>query len=432
MIEEETVALASNLIRIDTTNTGDPHTTVGERKAAEYVAGALEEVGLETVYVESGAPGRGNVFARMRGASPGRGALLVHSHLDVVPADPGEWTVHPFSGDVIDDYLWGRGAVDMKNMAAMTLAAARDLARSGTVPPRDLVFAFLADEESGGAQGSRWLVEHDPGLFEGCTEAIGEVGGFSMTLGPARAYMISTAEKGMAWLRLRVTGTAGHGSLPTGDNAIEVLCQAVARLAGHRFPLVLTEPAREFLAGLTSLTGLEFPEDDLDTAVARLGALGHVVGAALRDTATPTMINAGVKANVIPSSAEATVDCRTLPGRFEEFERELAAVLGPHVEREWIERLPSVATGFDCDLVDAMSAAVLSEDPDARLLPYMVSGGTDAKALTRLGIRCYGFTPLRLPPDLNFAALFHGVDERVPVPALHFGARVLRRFLTTC
>jgi acetylornithine deacetylase/succinyl-diaminopimelate desuccinylase-like protein len=300
--EDEVVGLASDLIRIDTTNTGDPDTVVGERVAAEYVAEKLTEVGFETTYLESGARGRGNVFARLPGANPDRGALLVHSHLDVVPADVVEWSVHPFSGEVHDDYLWGRGAVDMKDMVAMMLAVARHLRRDGVVPPRDLVFAFLADEETGGYQGSQWLADHRHELFEGCTEAIGEVGGFSMTFDDGvRAYLVATAEKGMAEMRLQVRGLAGHGSLLHDDNAVTKLCEAVARLGQHRFPLVLTDSVREFLAALTEITGLEFPEDDLDSAVAKLGGFARAVGAMLRDTANPTMLNGGVKANVIPS-----------------------------------------------------------------------------------------------------------------------------------
>jgi acetylornithine deacetylase/succinyl-diaminopimelate desuccinylase-like protein len=433
MAEDEVVGIASDLIRIDTTNTGDPATVVGEREAAEYVAAKLAEVGYETTYVESGAPRRGNVFARLPGADPDRGALLIHGHLDVVPADASEWSVHPFSGAVQDGYVWGRGAVDMKDMVAMTLAVARQFRRDGVVPPRDLVFAFLADEEAGGLFGSQWLADNRRELFEGCTEAIGEVGGFSLTLADeSRAYMIEIAEKGIAWMRLRAHGRAGHGSMLHDGNAVTMLSEAVAKLGRHRFPMVMTDSVREFLAAITELTGLEFPVDDLDGAVAKLGGLARVVGATLRDTANPTMLSAGYKANVIPSVAEAVVDCRVLPGRLEAFEREVAELLGPDIEREWVLNLPPVQTTFDGALVDAMTAALKAEDPGAVAVPYTLSGGTDAKAFTRIGIRCFGFAPLRLPPDLDFSALFHGVDERVPVDALRFGTRVLDRFLRSC
>jgi acetylornithine deacetylase/succinyl-diaminopimelate desuccinylase-like protein len=425
---DDAVTLTSELLRIDTTNTGDPATLVGEREAAEYVAEKLTEVGYEIAYVESGGTNRHNVIARLPGADPSRGALLVHGHLDVVPADASEWSVHPFSGAIQDGYVWGRGAVDMKDMVGMTLALARHYKRHGIAPPRDLIFAFLADEEAGGKFGAQWLVQHRPELFEGATEAISEVGGFSITLRDnVRAYLIETAEKGIRWMTLRVRGTAGHGSMIHRDNAVTKLSEAVARLGNHRFPLVLTDSVREFLAGVTEITGWDFPEDDLEGAVAKLGNISRMIGATLRDTANPTMLTAGYKSNVIPSVAEAAVDCRILPGRLAAFDRELDEILGPDIEKEWME-LPPVETTFDGALVDAMTAAVLAEDPGARTLPYMLSGGTDAKSFQSLGIRNFGFAPLKLPTDLDFSALFHGVDERVPVDALRFGTRVLDRF----
>ena len=432
LAQDEVVGLASELIRIDSTNTGDPATVVGERAAAEWVAEKLSEVGYETTYVESGAKGRGNVIARLAGADRARGALLVHGHLDVVPADPSEWSVHPFSGAVQDGYVWGRGAVDMKDMVAMSLAVARRFKRDGIVPPRDIVFAFLADEEAGGFFGAKWLVENRPELFEGVTEAISEVGGFSITLkDDARAYLVETAEKGIRWLTLKVRGTAGHGSMIHRDNAVAKLAEAVTKLGNHQFPLVVRPSVREFLDGVTEITGWDFPEEDLEGAVGKLGALSRMIGATLRDTANPTMLSAGYKANVIPSVAQATVDCRILPGREEAFDRELAELLGPDVEREWVG-LPPVETTFDGALVDAMAASITAEDPGARVLPYMLSGGTDAKSFQQLGIRNFGFAPLKLPADLDFSALFHGVDERVPVDALKFGVRVLERFLRNC
>ncbi|TCO61054.1 M20/M25/M40 family metallo-hydrolase [Actinocrispum wychmicini] len=432
LAESEAVTLTSELIRIDTTNTGDPDTLVGERAAAEYVAEKLAEVGYETTYVESGGPGRGNVIVRLAGQDPSRGALLVHGHLDVVPADAAEWSVHPFSGAVQDDYVWGRGAVDMKDMVAMTLAVARRLKRDGITPKRDIIFAFLADEEAGGQYGAQWLVDNRPELFEGATEAISEVGGFSITVKDGvRAYLIETAEKGIAWMTLRVRGRAGHGSMVHEDNAVTKLTEAVARLGRHRFPLVLTDSVREFLAGITEITGIQFDEDDLEGSVAKLGNIARMIGATLRDTANPTMLNAGYKSNVIPSVAEATVDCRILPGRQEAFERELDEILGPDVEREWLN-LRAVETTFDGPLVDHMTRAIVAEDPGAKTLPYMLSGGTDAKSFAQLGIRCFGYAPLKLPADLDFSALFHGVDERVPIDALKFGTRVLDRFLRDC
>ncbi len=428
--QDEVVELASELIRIDTTNTGDPDTVTGEREAAEYVAAKLTEVGFEIEMIESGAARRDNVFCRLTGADPSRGALLVHGHLDVVPADASEWSVHPFSGAVQDGYVWGRGAVDMKDMVAMTIAVARQYKRDGVVPPRDIVFAFLADEEAGGKYGSHWLVDNRPDLFEGCTEAVGEVGGFSMTLAEdRRAYFIETAEKGIAWMRLHARGKPGHGSFIHDDNAVTHLAEAVARLGNHRFPLTITDTVRSFMEHMTELTGLEFPEDDIEGSLAKLGPLARLVGACVRDSANPTMLSAGYKANVIPSSAEATIDCRVLPGRQEAFLREVDELLGPDVTRSWITDLPPVETTFDGPLVEAMAAALRTEDPTAVTVPYLLSAGTDAKAFAELGMRCFGFAPLRLPPDLDFASLFHGIDERVPVDALQFGCRVLDTFL---
>ncbi len=438
--QAEVLTLAHQLIRIDTTNTGDSGSTVVERPAAEWVAEKLVDVGLDPVYVESGAPGRGNVIVRLTGSDPTRGALLIHSHLDVVPADPGEWSVHPLSGEVQDGYLWGRGAVDMKDMVAMSLAVLRQFARDGVRPPRDLVFAFVADEESGGFFGAKWLVHNRPELFEGVTEAIGEVGGFSVTFpgtapgqdgDPVRAYLIETAEKGVTWMRLKTRGTPGHASMLNPDNAVAKLAAGITRLSQHRFPQIVTPALADFLAGVTELTGMEFPEDDLDAAVARLGNLSRIVGATLRDSATVTTFRAGYKGNVVPSVAEATVDCRILPGRETAFYDELADVLGPDIEREW-DDLPPVQTTFDGALVDAMTRALVAEDPGARVLPYMLSAGTDAKSFSELGIRCFGFAPLQLPAELDFSALFHGIDERVPVAALEFGTRVLDRFLRSC
>jgi acetylornithine deacetylase/succinyl-diaminopimelate desuccinylase-like protein len=431
--------VVSRLIRFDTTNTGEPETTRGEAECAQWVAEQLQEVGYLPQYIESGAPGRGNVVARLKGADSSRGALLIHGHLDVVPAEPADWTVHPFSGAIRDGFVWGRGAVDMKDMVGMMLVVARQLKRDRTVPPRDLVFAFVADEEHGGHYGAQWLVDNRPELFDGVTEAIGEVGGFSLTVprrdgGERRLYLIETAEKAMSWMRLSAQGPAGHGSMVHDQNAVTAVAEAVARLGRHQFPLVVTDTVAQFLAAVSEETGLSFDveSDDLAGTIDKLGPMARMLKAVLHDTANPTMLKAGYKANVIPATAEAVVDCRILPGRKAAFEAEVDELIGPAVTREWIRDLESYETSFDGELVDAMNAAVLSVDPDGRTVPYMLSGGTDAKAFARLGIRCFGFSPLRLPPDLDFAALFHGVDERVPIDALRFGTDVLAHFLTHC
>jgi acetylornithine deacetylase/succinyl-diaminopimelate desuccinylase-like protein len=427
--EGEVVDLCRDLLRIDTTNTGDPRTTVGERAAAEYVADKLAEVGVESELLES-APGRANLIARIPGAASSRGALLVHGHLDVVPADASEWSVDPFAGEIRDGYLWGRGAVDMKDFDAMVLAVVREWKRTGYVPPRDIVLAYTADEEAGMEYGSQWLVQNHPGAFEGCTEAIGEVGGYSYTVNDdLRLYLVQTAEKGLDWLRLHATGRPGHGSFIHDDNAVTTLAEAVARVGRHRFPTVLTPTVRSFLEQVSDAIGIELDPDEPELAVSKLGPIANLIGATLRNTANPTRLAAGYKDNVIPGKASATIDCRTLPGHADAFLRELREVIGPDLEIEHVHQQPAVETSFDGALVDAMGAALRAEDPGARTVPYLMSGGTDAKAFSTLGIRCFGFAPLRLPPDLNFSALFHGIDERVPVEGLKFGVRVLDRLL---
>jgi acetylornithine deacetylase/succinyl-diaminopimelate desuccinylase-like protein len=427
---DEVVGICRDLLRIDTTNTGDPRTTVGERAAAEYVAAKLAEAGIEPNLYES-APKRASVVARIPGADRTRGALLVHGHLDVVPADASEWSVPPFAGEERDGYLWGRGAIDMKDFDAMVLAVVRRWQRAGVVPPRDIVLCFLADEEAGMQYGSQFLTREHPELFSGCTEAVGEVGGFSYTVNDdLRLYLVETAEKGLDWLRLHARGRPGHGSFVHDDNAVTALAEAVARVGRHRFPMVVTPTVRAFLEQASEALGIDLVPDDPEMAIAKLGPIANLIGATVRNTANPTRLDAGYKDNVIPGKASATIDCRTLPGQAEVFLEQLREVIGPDIEVEHLHRQPAVETGFDGPLVDAMAAALRAEDPGARAVPYMLSGGTDAKAFSLLGIRCFGFTPLRLPADLNFSALFHGIDERVPIEGLRFGVRVLDRFLT--
>ena len=429
--QDEVVDLCRDLLRIDSSNP-----TSNERKAAEYVAEKLSDVGLDAQIYES-APGRANVVARMQGSDPSRDALLVHGHLDVVPADAADWTVDPFSGEIRDDCLWGRGAVDMKDMDAMMLAVVRDRMRSGRKPARDIVIAFVADEEAGGTYGARYLVDEHPDLFEGCTEAISEVGGFSVTIGGNRLYPIETAEKGMAWMQLTARGRAGHGSMLNDDNAVTALAEAVARIGAYRFPVRMTQTVTAFLREAAHALGIDLEpetasEAELEAAVAKLGPVARALGATLRSTANPTMLDAGYKVNVIPQVARAQIDGRFLPGFEEEFLAQIDELLGPDVHREWVHHDIAYETTFDGPLVDAMVAAVKAEDPDGRPVPYCLSGGTDAKSFSRLGMRCFGFSPLRLPADLDFMGMFHGVDERVPLEALRFGTRVLDRLFESC
>jgi acetylornithine deacetylase/succinyl-diaminopimelate desuccinylase-like protein len=425
--QDEVVDLLRDLIRINTSNPTHP-----ERPAAEWAAARLDEVGIASRVLES-EPGRASVVARIEGTDPSRPPLLIHGHLDVVPADTTEWSVDPFSGEVRDGYVWGRGAIDMKDMIAMTLAVIRDRARAGRKPPRDIVVAFLADEEAGGRKGAHWLVDNHPHLFADCTEAISEVGGYSVSVGgDLRLYLIQTAEKGINWFRLRAKGSPGHGSMLHDDNAVTRLAAAVSRIGAHEFPLQVSDTVRRFIEEIAEASGLDIDPDDPEAGLMKLGPMVRMIGAAIRNTANPTMLSAGYKSNVIPSTAEATIDTRFLPGREDELLAKIDELAGEGITRETIVRDIAVETSFDGAIVDAMAAALRSEDPGARPVPYMMSGGTDAKSFSLLGIRCFGFAPLLLPPDLDFSALFHGIDERVPICALKFGVRVLDRFLSAC
>ncbi len=421
----EVVSLCSDLIRIDTSNDGTGHGP-GERGAAEYVAAKLDEVGIEAEIWE-GRPGRANVIARW-GGSLGD-PLLLHGHLDVVPAEAADWSVAPFAGEVADGMVWGRGAVDMKDFNAMLLASVRARAQAGAVPKRPLVLCFTADEEAGGMNGAALLVDQRPEIFEGVSEAVGEVGGFSITVRDRRFYLIEAAEKGMAWMRLTATGTAGHGSMRHPDNAVTRLAEAVVRIGRHPWPVHLTEPMRVLLAAVGEYVGVEATPDNAEELIEEFGPAARMLSAAIRNTANPTMLSAGYKVNVVPGHATAHVDGRFLPGLDADFlstVRTLAAD-GIEVEPETLQNALEIP--FTGRIVDAITASLLEADPDSVVAPYLMSGGTDAKHFDRLGIRSFGFAPLRLPADLDFTALFHGVDERVPVSSLEFGARVFDRFL---
>ena len=421
----EVVEICRDLIRMGTTNFGDG-SGPGERKAAEHVAALLDEVGIESELYE-GVAGRTNVVARW-GSGDGD-PLLLHGHLDVVPAEADDWTVHPFSGEIQDGYLWGRGAVDMKDFDAMLLSVVRARARAGAEPTRPTVLCFTADEEAGGHQGAEQIVKHRPDLLEGCTEAIGEVGGFSATVRGRRVYLVEAAEKGMAWMRLTAQGNAGHGSMRHPDNAVTALSAAVARIGAHQWPVRLTPSMKVLLGSIGELAGTEATPENAEDLVQEFGPAARMLGAVIKHTTNPTMLSAGYKVNVVPGEATAHVDGRFLPGFEDEFFDTLAELVGENISIDYVSKQAGLETTFDGHLVDAMTRSLLAEDPDALVAPYLMSGGTDAKHWNKLGIRCFGFAPLRLPADLDFTALFHGVDERVPTDALEFGARVFDRFL---
>lgn len=426
---DEVVTFTSDLIRIDTTNRGGGDCR--ERPAAEYAAERLAGAGLEPVLLER-TPGRTNVVARLAGTDPTADALLVHGHLDVVPAEAADWSVHPFSGEVRDGVVWGRGAVDMKNMDAMILAVVRAWARQGVRPRRDIVIAFTADEEASAEDGSGFLADRHPELFEGCTEGISESGAYTVHDGSGRQlYPIAAGERGTAWLKLTARGRAGHGSKVNRDNAVTRLAAAVARIGEHEWPLRLTPTVRAALTELAALYGIDPDLSDVDTLLTKLGPAAKLVEHTLRNSSNPTMLDAGYKINVIPGQAEAYIDGRILPGGEDDFRATLDRLTGPDVDWEFHHREPALQSPVDSTTFARMRAAVQEFAPEGHPVPYCMSGGTDAKQFSRLGITGYGFAPLKLPEGFDYQALFHGVDERVPVEALHFGVRVLDRFLRT-
>jgi acetylornithine deacetylase/succinyl-diaminopimelate desuccinylase-like protein len=424
---DATAVIARDLIRFDTTNYGEGRSN-GETEAAEYMEAHLRNVGLEPQLFE-GAPGRTSVVARVKGRDSSKGALVVHGHLDVVPADPANWTVDPFGGVIKDGLLWGRGAVDMKNMDAMIMASLQDILGSGREPARDLVVAFLADEEAGGIEGSHYLVKNHPHLFEGATEAISEVGGYSIDLDGTRAYLLQTGEKALVWAKLIARGTAGHGSQVNRDNAVTRLAGAVARIGSQEWPVHLTDTTSALLDRVAGILGKDQQRLSPDEIAIATGTASKFIAATLRTTTNPTLLQAGYKHNVIPDTAEALIDIRVLPGHEEEVLERVRELAGEGVEVVVLHQDVGLENPFGGPLVDAMVEKLRVHDPEAEVLPYLLSGGTDNKALSLLGITGYGFAPLQLPTSLDFPAMFHGVDERVPLDALVFGKRVLTDLL---
>ncbi len=379
---DEVVEICRDLIRIDTSNYGTDDGP-GERKAAEHVAGLLEEVGIEARLYESN-PGRTSVFARWGGDGSRSDALLLHGHLDVVPAAAEDWAVHPFSGEVQDCQngglsVWGRGAVDMKDFDAMLLSVVRDRQRAGRIPARPVVLCFTADEEAGGHLGAEVMVRDHPEEFEGCTEAVGEVGGFSTTVRGRRLYLIEAAEKGMAWMRLTARGRAGHGSMINPDNAVTRIAEAVARIGAYEWPVRLTPTMRTLLGTVGALAGTDVTPENARDLVEEFGGATRMLGAVISNTTNPTMLSAGYKVNVVPTEATAHIDGRSLPGYEDEFFQTLAELCGDDIKIDYVSNQAPWETPYDGALVDTMTRSLLAEDPDALVAPFLMSGGTDAK-----------------------------------------------------
>ena len=426
---EATARIARDLIRFETVNWGGGRSN-GESDAAEYVAAELTRLGLRPQLFES-EPGRTSLVARVEGADPSRPALVVHGHLDVVPAIAEDWSVDPFAGEIRDGMLWGRGAVDMKDMDAMILTALGDILGAGERPSRDLVVAFFADEENGGVYGSHWMVDNHPELFAGATEAISEVGGYSIEVGGRRAYLLQTGEKALVWIKLTARGTAAHGSRVIRDNAITKLARAVLAIGELEWPVQLTATTTALLDELRIMLGAD-ADDDPDAVIEATGMAAGFLRSTVRVTSNPTAMEAGYKHNVIPDRAEALIDLRPFAGQEDEVILRIREVIGDDIELSITHHDIGLEMPFEGDLVDRMVAALGRHDPGAPVLPYLMSGGTDNKALDKLDINGYGFAPLQLTPDLDFPAMFHGIDERVPLSALEFGRRVLGDLLRDC
>jgi len=426
-LEEDVVKLCQELIQIPSVNFGEGKGD--EKAAAEYVAAKMKEVGIASKIYES-APNRCSVVARIEGRDKSKPGLVVNGHLDVVPANAADWSVDPFSGAIKDGCIWGRGAVDMKNMDAMILAVIRLWAKHNYQPERTIVIVFFADEEAGGIYGSRWMAEKHPEVFAGCSETISEVGGFSLTLlSGKRVYAIEASQKGIEWMKLTAEGVAGHGSMVNNANAVTRLSEAIAKIGNYTWPQRITKTSDLFFQKISEISGKPYDKNNLQPLIDEVGPMGKMIGATLCNTTNPTMLEAGYKANVIPQSASAVVDGRTLPGYEKELLDTVRSLVGEHVKVESLVSDIPLEVEFGGPLVDAMIAAIKSEDPEGIPIPYLLSGGTDNKALAKLGIVGYGFSPLKLPPDLDFTGLFHGIDERVPVDSLQFGARTLFHFL---
>ena len=429
-LEAEVVKICQDLIRIPSVNFGEGR---GDEKAvAEYIVSSLAEVGIASEIFES-APNRCNVIARLPGRDATRPGLVVHGHIDVVPANADDWSVDPFAAEIRDGMIWGRGAVDMKNMDAMILAIVRKWARTGYKPPRDIVLAFFADEEAGMTFGSRWMAAEHPEVFAGCSEAVSEVGGFSVTVADGkRLYFVEAAQKGIHWMKLTAHGRAGHGSMMNDENALTSIAEAVAKIGRYEWPQRYTKTVKALFSKIAQVTGKKYDEADLRPLLSEIGPTARMIGATLQNTANPTMLEAGYKANVIPGSASAVIDGRFLPGYEDELNKTIREIIGPDILIETISRDIALEIEFEGDLVEAMCKAITTFDPEGIPVPYLMSGGTDNKALSELGIIGYGFSPLQLPADLDFMALFHGVDERVPISGLEFGVKVLENFLENC
>lgn len=418
-LDSDVVRICSRLIQFNTTTSAGT-----ERLAAEYVAGELDLLGIEPVIIEA-EKDRTNLVLRLPGRDRSADAILIHAHLDVVPFEASDWRYHPLSGEVAEGCIWGRGAVDMKDMVAMLVSAVRELHRRGMSPRRDIVLAFVSDEETGGSLGAQVLARDHRDLFDGVTVALGELGGFSVDVAESRLYLLETAQKGAFSIEVNVPGRSGHGSMLNDRNPILRLAEILQRISAHEFETTVLASNAELMTILERVSGAPIDPSDANALTDLLGPTARIVGASLRNTANPTIVNGGYKSNVVPSSASAVIDCRFLPGQRESME----AAIRSHIPADVSVTMNDYGTGHENTapqwLFRGLATVLSRHDERAVLAPMCIPGTTDARSFVPLGIQCFGFVPLRLPPAFDFAQMFHGVDERVPISALQFGASVL-------
>ena len=425
-IYERPAELLQNLIRFDTTNPPG-----NERPCIRYINGLLRESGIRGNIVARTAR-RPNIFARLKGEGKAP-PLLLYGHVDVVTTSGQKWTYPPFEGRIVDGYLWGRGALDMKSGVAMMLAAFLKARAERISLPGDVIFAAVADEEAADQFGMSYLVNERPDLFKEVKYAFGEFGGFNLTVSGKRFYPIMVAEKQTCWMKATFTGPAGHGSMPIQGGAMAKLARALRLLDTHQLPVHVTPAVRMMIENLArnvgGFTGLVIKQllnpALTNLALKAMGKQGALFSPLVHNTVSPTMLKASDEANVIPCEVSLGLDGRLVPGsKPEEMFRELHALLGEDFKLQVFKAEPGPALP-DMGLFDLLGDTLKELDPSGIPLPYVLSGVTDARFLSKLGIQTYGFTPLQLPEGFNFASTIHAADERVPVAALDFGVKAI-------
>ncbi|HUT54001.1 MAG TPA: M20/M25/M40 family metallo-hydrolase [bacterium] len=430
----EAAGMLADLIRINTTNPPG-----NESLACSYLKPRYKEIGLETAVVES-APGRGSIIGRLRAPDPQGPPLLLLAHLDVVPAEPEGWTVPPFSGEMKDDYIYGRGALDCKNAVTAEWHALRLFQRAGLAPRRDVILAATADEEAGGKFGVPWILENRPELLAPGF-CVNEGGGFGYSLGDKEIYFCQAAEKGVCWFSLTALGEPGHASVPRPDSAMDRMLEALAALKKMGSPISVSRTMKALVAGVATAMGGTVAPDKLGDnkiaalldASARSEEMKRIFYALTRNTLSITMVHGGVKTNVIPARVEAAIDCRIVPGHDpQKLLADIRKVAAPfQVSVEPLHISAGVEVEPEGELYDALDAALRASRPNTSMVPFMVPGGTDGRFLAERGVKVYGFIPVLADPggDVSVFRRAHGVNERVSIHDLAFAIRVLYEML---